>query len=243
MLGQLLGLLMTQEKDIRRSAEELLRLTSPYGRVVAGYCLRSLKRDSGPFGEDRPRCSRFGVTASPLNHAGTLPQHLQPLFAGELPVCQPEHLLEALVLPDKGTKTWAREWVEWEQPESVKAFFAGTDSTVLASSFLRASSSPDAETRQLAGILVVGIGPRVLETPHHERLIQRVVFLAAHDPDASVRPAGRKAAEAIGITDRIPNTPAPPPPPENNSPSSEPDIEDAMLDELLGELESHVGFE
>jgi len=164
---------------------------------------------------------------------------LQPLFAAIPPVnCPPERLLEALTLPDNASKTWARGCIDWEKPESVKGVFDGTDFTALACSFLQASSCANAEARRLAGLLVAGIGPRLIESSHRDRIVQRVIFLAAHDPDANVRPAGRKAAEALGIADRVPNTPNPAPTPANSSPSSQPDSVDSALEELLRNEES-----
>ena len=241
MLGQLLGLLMTQSNEIFQSAEELLRLTSAAGRMVASFCGRSLKRDVGLFGDNCQCWSRFGLNTPPPNHDGMLPQSLQPLFAANSrSCCQAARLLEALSLPDKRSKSWVRGCLEWENPESVKTTFEGVDSATLVSSFLQTSASQHPEGRRLAGLLAAGIGPRLMETPHRDRVVQRVIFLAAHDADAKVRPAGRKAAEALGIADRVPNTPAPPPTPEDKKQGSEPEDRGQEIDNLLRELESNL---
>ena len=237
MLGQLLGLLMTQNKGIRASAEELLRFTSPESRIVVGSCLRWMERNSQLFEKDRQRWAGFGGAVPLPNQAGALSQPLQPLFANVAPICrQPDRLLAALALPDQQSNIWVRACVAWKEPDSVQALFAGTDSPTLVASFLQASAGPHAEVRQLAGWLAAGVGPRLLETSHRERIIQRIIYLAAHDPDAGVRPAGRKAAEALGIADLVPVTP----PPENHHQSSEPDAGDQSLDELLNELGTHL---
>ena len=235
MLGQLLGLLMTQDKEIAQSAEELLLLTSPQSRAITGCCLRSLKRDGGPFGTKRQRCSRFGAAGALLPHPSTLSYALQSLFVGQTPACCPsERLLEALAMPDKQSKSWARGCVDWEKPEAVKAAFDGTSSTALVATFLQASSSSHGESRQLAGLLAAGVGPRIVETPHCDRVVQRVIFLAAYDPDPNARQAGRKAAEILDIADRVPSTP--PPAPEDGCQACGPDLGDPDLDELIREL-------
>jgi len=241
MVGQLLGLLVTQDKEIRQSAEELLLLTSPGTRIVAGCCLRWMERSRNPFGEDRQRWSRFGVPTLPFNHASALAEPLQPLFAELSPACpQPEHLLEALALSGDQSSKWIRQGIDWTKPEAVRTTFDGTDSTKLAASFLQASASPHTEARQIAGLLAAGIGSRLAEASHRDRIIQRVICLAAHDSDADVRQAGHKAAESLGIVDRVPTTPTPAPPKNNNDQGPAADAEDQMLEQLLQEMGNHT---
>ena len=243
MLGQLLALLTTQDKEMRKSAVELLALTSAYGRSVAGGCLRALKRKQPLFGEERELQSRFGTTPDSPNHAGSLPQSLQPLFVEDSPVGGDYgRLLSALALHDEKSKSWARRSLEWEKPEAVKAAFEPTATDVLVSSFLQATASTVPAARQLGALLAAGIGLRLLETSLRDRVVQRVVFLAAHDPDASsVRPAGRKAAEALGIADQVPSPSIPPAPPPGNTPDPQPDETDQMLEDLLREMEQGFG--
>ena len=242
MLGQLVGIVMTQKGEIRQSAEELLAFASPHGRRLAGCCLKSLKRNSDPFAEGSLRWNRFGVTSAPLIAAGALPQSVQPLFSENPPACcDPKRLLEALALPGSRSKNWAQASVEWDKPESVKRVFERTDSAILASSFLQSSASAYTQARQLAGLLAAGIGQRLLETAQRDRVVQRVAFLAAHDPEASVRAAGCKAAVALGIPHGGPNLPTSPRPPEDKKVGAEPSVQDPALDELLRELENGLG--
>ena len=244
MGGRLLGLLTTQSKEVRQAAEELLLFTSQGNRIIAGGCLRWKHPAPKVFGEARRCRNRLGVTTTPLRLAAVLPPSLQPLLLGPVPLrCPPKRLLEALALPDRPSKDWVRACVNWNQPEAVKAALSEVDATVLAASFLQASASGIAESRQLAGLLAAGVGLRLLETSHRDLVTRRVIFLAAHDPDATSREAGVKAARALGLADKLPITPPPPPTTTKSAaavPESEPSDTDIALEDLLRDLEGDL---
>jgi hypothetical protein len=239
--GQLLGLVVTEDKAVRRSAEELLWAASPNARTIAGYCLRRVERNSGLFEENRQRLGRFGIPAIAGGPGVALPALLAAWVGDSAPPCSdPGRLLEALRLPGIKGAEWVRRCIDWESPDAVRSVFGGIEPAVLAEVFLQASSAPQAAPRRLAGWLAAGLGLALAETPSRDRLLQRVVYLAAHDPDAEVRQAGTRAAEALGITERVPATP---PPPSNVPVNSDPgsaDPADEALEQLLSEIGSHL---
>ena len=89
MVGQLLALIITQGRDIRRSAEALLGFASPAGRTIAGYCLRWQGWNTKLFDERHLFWSRFGPSLAPLQPADAFPPALQPLFIRSVPA-QPD---------------------------------------------------------------------------------------------------------------------------------------------------------
>jgi len=240
VIGRLLGLVITQDKEVRQSAEQLLLCMSLENRTIAQGCLRWKEPPDRLFSGDRQSLVHSGSTAASIPPARALPEPLQPVFSGRVALHdRPRRALEALVLPNKQCVSWARECLEWDNAEALGTALSELDSTVLASAFLESSAGRLAEARQMAGLLAAAAGPRLLETPHSSLLVQRVIYLAAHDPDNQVRVAGRQAAEALGISDQVPATPAPPPPPvENTSGAPGAGPGDMDLEELLGELES-----
>ena len=239
--GQLLGLVVTGAESVRRSAEELLWMASPSARTIAGHCLQRIERNSGLFEENRQRLARFGIPVMGGGAAVAVPGLLAAWIGDSAPPCSdPGRLFEALRLPGVKGADWVRRCIDWESPDAVRSVFAEIDPAVLMEVFLQASSAPQPESRRLAGWLAAGLGPAWAESPSRDRLLQRVVYLAAHDPDAEVRQAGIKAAEALGITDRVPATPPPPSnAPDNSDPGSADDADQA-LEQLLSEIGSHL---
>jgi hypothetical protein len=240
MVGQLLGLMATQNDELSKSAEQLLSCTSPESRRLVGACRRWLKEDLQSFGDESQRWGWFSRPTKPPGQARLLPQELQPLFEFLTPTSRrPDQWLAALTLPDKRSKCWVNGCLDWKDSEAVRTAYEGTDAGALAATILQASVSPLGEARRLAVELAAGIGPRLVATPHGERLIQRVLFLAAQDPDADVRAVGLKAAAALGIADRVPALPPPPPPKVPEAPATPHDTEDAdtvLSDADLNEL-------
>ena len=177
-VGLLLGLLLTQDGDVRESAEELLLQMSHEYRIVVAGAMRwnSCNRNPFEYDDDRPRSlseidaarargahpSRFGAGASGLDHASMLPLALQPLFS----TCStqgfpPKVTLETMAFSGGRKGGWAGKSLEWDNPEAVRAAFLQIDSTELAVIFLRISSSPHSDLRLNAVRLAVGVGARL----------------------------------------------------------------------------------
>ena len=242
MLGELLGLLMTQANQVRTAALDLLPVNSVYGRTVAVGCLRALKRKRPLFGDERKLESRLGLVPAAINRSDALPHPLQPLFSESSPVaCGYERLLRVLPLSAEKNKGWVRRCLDWENPAAVKAFFEQAETAAVVCSFLQATASPDPAPRQAGARLAAGVGARLLESPLRDRVVQRVVYLAAYDGDADVRTAGRKAAEVLGIASQVPETPPPPPQPKNDRADAQQADTDRDLQDLFSELENGFG--
>jgi hypothetical protein len=244
-VGTLLGLLTKQQGNVRQSAEDLLALTVHSLRPLVTAYLSLLKRPKHPFDDERQRLCRFGGSAPALNPLATLPQSLAPRFWTSSPgLLGAGRLLDAFALPDSTAANWIRRCLDWENPAVVRAGFSETDAATLNTAFLQASASPGGEMRQLSARLATGVGPRLLEGAHGDRVAQRVIYLAAHDPDQGVREAGRQAALELGLADRIPATSPLAPAPARKPPASAPSWcgeetteDDTPIEELLANLD------
>ena len=129
----------------------------------------------------------------------------------------------------------AGKCLEWDKPAVVRAAFLETDSTELAAAFLRISSSPHSDLRQIAVRLAAGVGPRLLQASFRDRIIQRLTALA-QDSDKENRAAAARAAQSVGVADRVPVAPASAYAPDANPPETQdPDV-DQDLAELLAEI-------
>lgn len=237
MVGQLLALASTQDKDIGRSAEKLLQYTTASTRMITGYGLRWLERNQNPFDEGSQRWKRLGIPLLTIKPVPMLRPSLRPLFSS-IPPAQPDgqRLLETLVLADKDSKKWARQCLDWQRPEVVEAALAPVDSSTLTTCFLQATASRHRDARTLGCWLAAGVGQRLLETPAKERILQRAIYLAAYDPSPGVRNAGMKAVRQFGIAHLIPaNTPPPAPEPDEAKNRNQ-DWADPDMDELFQEL-------
>jgi hypothetical protein len=234
--GRLLGLILTQKGNVRKSAEALLlRMPREY-RIVAGCALRWLPRYRNPFGEEGARPSRLGAAASVLDHAALLPLPLQPQFStGLTKGCRPGVLLETMAFGGGRKGGWAGKCLEWDKPDVVRAAFLETDSTELAAAFLRISSSPHSDLRQIALRLAAGAGPRLLQASFWDRIIQRLTALA-QDSDKETRAAVARAAQELGVADRVPVAPASAYAPNANALGTQDPDEDRDLAELLAQL-------
>ncbi len=233
MVGQLLGLLMTQEGDIRESAHELLLHTSPATRAEVGCCLQALKRCDDVFAENAHRRFQFGIKAN-QPPVWSLARSMDPVFNPQPALgCQAERLLEALELPGEKPNSWVVNSLPWAKPESVQSTFSRVDSATLASAVLRASSSSTAACRNVGAALAAGVGTRLLETNYREMIIRRVTFLSAHDPNKEVRETARKAAEILGILGQIPETTPPSSPEQAKLEDPEEVVPDADIEAWL----------
>jgi hypothetical protein len=253
-VGRLLGLLLTQDGDVRESAEELLLQMPSEHRIVVAGALRWLPRNRNPFEyeNDRPRPfhdidaarasgarpSRFGAGPSALDHSIMFPIELQPLFS----TCStegfpPRVTLETMAFGGGRKGGRAAKSLEWDNPEAVRAAFLEIDSTELASVFLRISSSPHSDLRRNAIRLAVGVGARLLQTSFRERIVQRLVALA-QDSDKEIKAAVALAAQSLGIADRVPVAPPSGSTGNVSTPPAPEFADDPMLEELLAELGS-----
>ena len=236
--GRLIGLVLTQEGRVRESAEKLLLRMSQEYRTMAGAAVRWLPHNRNPFGREGERLRQFGSPAVALDHAGLLPFPLQPLFStGATKGCPPQVLLETMAFGGGRKGGWAGKCLAWDNPGMVQAAFHDTDSGELAATFLRISSSLHCDLRQNALRLAAGVGPRLLQTPFRERIIQRLVDLA-QDSDKGIRAAVVSAAQSLGIADRVPVVaPSLLTPDVSASEGSEP-LDDPALEALLAEIEN-----
>lgn len=235
-IGHLLGLLMTQQREVHRSALKLLLLMSPSTRGVAGGCYRALQRSRKLFDEERSQLDRFGRPPGAPVHAGTIPEHLRPLMLKDAYVgSDPGQLLAAISLSDEKGPLRARHSIEWDKPETVKEIFEPVGAPALAASFLEATASPNPASREIGGLMAAGVGRRILEPHLEDQILQRVVWMATHDPNIPARAAGRKAAEALGVANQVPAADLPADPP---APKATPDPEwaDEDVEDVLNEL-------
>ncbi len=197
MLGQLLGLVMTQTGTIANCAENLLLHTSPASQTMAGHCLHAIRRSNLPFGSPEEGTLNFGT---PTTHQTfPLPDPMHPLFEEVAPAgSTTAQLLGALALPCTRSKDWLRQCLDWKMPARIESAFAEASSEALATGFVQASASPHSASRELAAQLVIGVGPRILESPLRDLVLQRLAFLAVHDPAPNVSRAGQRASEVLG---------------------------------------------
>lgn len=238
-VGQLIGLLATQHGSLRSSAEDLLALGSPATRTLVGNAMRWMEKKASVFDGDHRRRIRFGVPLPVLSHECTLAEPLQPPFLSSTPPGQPhaERILNALALPGELSLKWVQKCLDWNSPQAVESAFLHTSTQKLAVAILRASSSPRHRSRQLAAKLLAGIGRRILEMDSPQRIEDRAMVLAVHDPDLSVRTAGRDAVAALGLGSLLPAlalAPDAPSAPTAPPAGSEDDIE---IEDLLREFE------
>ena len=237
--GRLIGMVLTQEGDVRESAEALLlQMTREY-RIVAAAAVRWLPRNRNPFGKEGAPLRRLGVPALALDHAGLLPFPLQPLFStGWARGCPPRVLLDTMVFGGGRKGEWAKKSLEWSDPEVVRTAFLETDSAELAAAFLRVSSSIHSDLRRNALRLATGVGARLLQTSFRDRIIQRLVDLA-QDSDKETRAEVVSAAQSLGVADRVPVQPSSAfPSDENgNAPETVEPPNDPALQELLAEID------
>lgn len=243
MLGQLLGLLMTQEKDVHQSALELLERTSLTGRAIAWACHRALKRQQPRFDARQAFLEGWRPPTVPPTGLELVPTTLRPWFAEQAPPpAHPVRILTALHLPDDRSKRWVQQCLTWDQPEAVRRTFEPLDAATLAAHFFQASSSVLPWARELAGRLAAGVGTRLLDGGQGDEVLQRVLLLAAHDPEAAVRLSARQAAESLGIASQLPPAepaPAGQPASSDGTPDGPDDVD---LEALLRDCDFNGNF-